>query len=99
MYRLVHIKKNKYIPGECPRLFFDSDREISDTSSMCHCEDLTLLFFLSDFSPGESFFENVAHLRLKSFGEKKKTEVRHRDGHEEHVQKFQGLSLKNSMNI
>ena len=97
MYRLVHVKETNLFPGEYPRRFFDSDREILRTSSMCHREDLTSrgLFFLSDFSSVKFIFENVAQLRPNLFGEKKeekknnkKTEARPRDGHLEHVCKI-----------
>ena len=53
--------------GECPRRFFDSDREIL-LSFVCHCEDLTcrfvnvLCFILFIFFASYDFLENVDHL-------------------------------------
>ena len=41
IHRLVHVKNSiDLFPGECPRRFFDSDRDTLHTSFMCHCKDL-----------------------------------------------------------
>ena len=44
-YRLVRVRNPIFFPGECPRRFFDLDREIVHTSYMCPCKELTRCFF------------------------------------------------------
>ena len=89
--RLVHVKKNRlYSPGERPRRFFDSDREI--------CTRLRELCALAKTSPDVCFFclifisqdfsENMDHLSPIFFGEKEKKKpprLRPRNGHIDHV--------------
>ena len=87
-----------FFPGQSPRRLFESDREILKTSSMSlTAPDLTLIcfVFLRDFSSAIIIWEiwEMSHLfRLNIFGEKneKKTEIRPREGHMEHVCKMSG---------
>ena len=101
------LKARNEFPGECPRRFYDSDREILHASSMCPCEDLPCLilfiYFCLIFRQLDFFGKIWTTLETKSFRRKNQKEtppeVRPRDGHAELVCKFQGLSLKNGVDI
>ena len=76
-YSLVQVKSAKYIPRRMSTPFFESDREILHTSSMCRCEDLTyccIFLFFPCFFVSYDFLENVDHLgpTPNTFSEKKK---------------------------
>ena len=70
-------------PGECPRRFFDSDREILHVFYVpLRRSHLSFLFFV--FVPlicvSSNFLENVDHLRPNIFGEKKRKEKKRKTG-------------------
>ena len=61
-------------PGQSPRRFCESEREILPTSSMSHYEDHALLFccFFARFFVSEDYLGNLNLLRPNILGEKKK---------------------------
>ena len=98
-------KAKTYFPAECPRRFFDSDRQNLHTSSMCRCKDLTCHFFEGGgwFFSQLRFFEKFGSPRANRFRRKKEKkeppEVRPRDGHVGDVCKKSGFISKNGVDI
>ena len=101
---LVHVENPKCIPWANVHAVF-SIRTVKICACLCAIAKTSLTclfcFFLDDFST--KFLENVAHLLDQKISAKKKrkTEVRPRDGHVEHVCKISWctVSLKNSVDI
>ena len=83
------LKHPNLFPGECPCRFFDSDRELLHTSSMCPCENLTRCLFFCLIFRQLRFFGKCGppqpNIFLQKQEKKKKLRVRPRDVHLEHV--------------
>ena len=92
-------KNRNSFPGECPRRFLDSERDILQVFNVpLRRPHLMCVCFLHDFSSAKIFREMWTTLaQIFSAKREEKTEVRRPDGHVEHVCKISVLSLKSGV--